>query len=97
MLVQTLFVMLSQANQRSTPEGAKVKHLYFRTVQRFFTFVQNDKFACCIDLWVNCYIIAFIYEGQADPAPTIHIIVKCIKSEVQGLRSPINRSLLLRK
>ena len=35
-----------------------------------------------------------IYEGQADPAPTIHIIVKCIKSEVQGLRSPINRSLL---
>ena len=25
------------------------KYLYFRTVQRFFTFVQNDKFAYCID------------------------------------------------
>ena len=34
------------------------KYLYFRAVQRFFTFVQNDKFACCIDRWGNIYIIA---------------------------------------
>ena len=34
------------------------KYLYFCTVKRFFTFVQNDKFACRIDLRINCYIIA---------------------------------------
>ena len=43
----------------------------------------------------KCLPLKFLFiGGQADPAPTIHIIVKCIKSEVQGLRSPINSSLL---
>ena len=36
------------------------KYLYFCTVQRFFTFVQNDKFAYYIGLWFNCYIVSKI-------------------------------------
>ena len=59
MLPHGSMFILSAANQRSRPEGAKVKYLHFRTVQRFFTFVQKNKFAYCVDLCVNCYIIAF--------------------------------------
>ena len=44
-----LFVILSVANQWSTPEGAKVKYLDFYAVIRFFTAFRMTKQRFVID------------------------------------------------